>query len=442
VLFYNVRIALLSLRRNRGLSAVIIGGIALGVAVSTMFSTIRHAFSRDPIPAKSGVLHYVRLDSWDPAKPYPAKQLGAPPIQITYRDMVEVMKSEIPTRQTGMFTANLYVFTDAKASKPRLANVRLCFSDFFPMFEVPFRYGTGWGKQADQAPEPVIVLSEGMNQTLFGGADSVGRSVRIENREFRVVGVLDHWAPQVKFYDILGNVVAPPEDVFMPFNFMRPMQILSSGNSDSWGPSPSDPGIEGVLSSERCWIQLWVELADGKSREAYEDFLNAYVQEQKKIGRFPRPINNRVTPLTAWLDEQEIVPKEATAMMVVSLLFLLVCALNLMGLLLGKFLSRAAEIGVRRALGARRIDVFVQHVVECELVGLVGGAVGLGLALGGLVLLNRWAALAIARPDFLRLDLAMGCLAFVLALVAGLVAGVYPAWRVCRIPPALHLKVQ
>jgi putative ABC transport system permease protein len=164
--------------------------------------------------------------------------------------------------------------------------------------------------------------------------------------------------------------------------------------------------------------------------------------EQKRAGRFPRPVNNRVTPVVAWMREQQIVPKEATAMMVVSLLFLLVCSLNLMGLLLGKFLARAPEIGVRRALGARRIDVFVQHLVECELVGVVGGANGLGLSVAGLVFLNRWAALVTTRTDLFRLDLSMTLLALGLSLLAGLVAGAYPAWRVCRIPPALHLKIQ
>jgi putative ABC transport system permease protein len=442
VLLYNVRIALLSLRRNRVLSAIIVGGIALGVGVSTIFSAARHAFARDPIPHKSSVLHYVRLDSWDPAKPYPAKEEGAPPTQITYRDMVEIMKSSIPVRQSGMFLAGLYVFPDPKLGKPRKEPVRMCFSDFFPMFDVPFRFGSGWDKKADEGPEPVVVLSEDMNETLFGGANSVGRTVRIEGREFRVVGVMDRWRPSIRFYDLTTNIVAPVESIFMPFGFVRPMKIRSNGNNDGWGPSPSVPGFEGVFVSETCWIQMWVELPDAERRAAYEDFLKAYAMEQKKAGRFPRPVNNRVTPVVAWMREQEVVPKEATAMMVVSLLFLLVCSLNLMGLLLGKFLARAPEIGVRRALGARRIDVFVQHLVECELVGVVGGSVGLGLSLIGLVLLNRWATIFTSRPDLFRLDLSMTLLALGLSLLAGLVAGAYPAWRVCRIPPALHLKIQ
>jgi len=144
----------------------------------------------------------------------------------------------------------------------------------------------------------------------------------------------------------------------------------------------------------------------------------------------------------AWMESQHVTPPQVTAMMVVSLLFLAVCALNLMGLLLAKFLARAPEIGVRRALGASRRDVFVQHVVEAEMVGLLGGVLGVLLAVGGVAVVNGWAMTAINRGDMFHFDGTMVLAAAGLSLAAGLVAGVYPAWRVCRIPPALHLKLQ
>jgi putative ABC transport system permease protein len=149
-----------------------------------------------------------------------------------------------------------------------------------------------------------------------------------------------------------------------------------------------------------------------------------------------------VTPVMAWMESQKVTPPQVTAMMYVSLLFLAVCALNLMGLLLAKFLARAPEIGVRRALGASRRHVFVQHVVEAELVGLVGGALGVLLALGAVAVVNGWAMTALNRGDLFRFDGTMVLAAAGLSLAAGLVAGVYPAWRVCRVPPAIHLKLQ
>jgi putative ABC transport system permease protein len=440
MLLYNVRIALKSLKRNSVLSAVIVGGIALGIAVSTLFATVRHAFAKNPIPQKSDVLHYVRMDTWDPLKPYPGDDPTRPPTQITYRDMVEIMKSDIPVRQSGMYRASLYVFPDPKLGRPRKADVRMCFSDFFPMFNVPFKYGSGWDRNADRGPEQVVVLGEELNDELFGGQNSVGRTVRIEDREFKVVGVLDTWRPSLRFYDLTNNPAAPVEALFMPFNFMRPMQIRTAGNSDGWGPS-SAPGFEGFLASETCWIQMWAELPRDRV-QAYKDFIDAYVMEQKRAGRFPRPLNNRVTPLMGWMDEQKVVPAEATAMMVVSLLFLAVCALNLTGLLLGKFLARAPEVGVRRALGARRLDIFMQHVVECELVGIIGGVLGILISMAGIAWMNGAMKLVVNRGDIFALDGQMLALAIFLSLLAGLMAGVYPAWRVCRIPPAIHLKVQ
>jgi len=120
------------------------------------------------------------------------------------------------------------------------------------------------------------------------------------------------------------------------------------------------------------------------------------------------------------------------------MLFLLVCSVNLIGILLGKFLGRAAEVGVRRALGASRRWVFVQHLIECQLIGVIGCALGLALTVVGLRLLDR---LFQARLNF-HLDATMLVVALGLALLSAMVAGVYPAWRICRIQPGLHLKMQ
>jgi putative ABC transport system permease protein len=83
--------------------------------------------------------------------------------------------------------------------------------------------------------------------------------------------------------------------------------------------------------------------------------------------------------------------------------------------------------------------VFWQHVVECELVGIAGGAIGLLLSLGVLKLIAK----AIPNgTDVIHMDGEMVVLSIVLSLVAGLLAGIYPSWRVCSVPPAMQLKIQ
>jgi putative ABC transport system permease protein len=122
----------------------------------------------------------------------------------------------------------------------------------------------------------------------------------------------------------------------------------------------------------------------------------------------------------------------------ISLLFLLVCSVNLIGILLGKFVARAPEIGVRRALGASRAQIFLQHIIECELIGVIGGVLGLGLTVLGL----RWVDSLFTMKFGFAIDWSMFAVALVLASLASVIAGIYPAWRICRIEPAVHLKTQ
>lgn len=438
---YNLRIAAKSLRRNPILTALLVGAIALGICVSTSFIAIRHMFEKDPLPGKSDQLFYVRMDNWDPSRAYVAEDPHSLPTQITYRDMRGLMRSDIPVRQSGMFKTRFFVFPDPKQGRPFRQDVRMVFGDFFPMFEIPFQYGSGWDKAADAKPEQVVVLGQEMNQRLFGGANSVGRTVRLGQRDYKVIGVIDKsWKPNLRFYDLTQNATIT-EGFFMPFNHTVPQQIFTSGNSDGWKGQDGD-GFEGYLNSEQVWIQFWAELPTPEKQQAYRDFVNNYVRDQKKLGRFQRPLHTEVTDMGETFDAFAIMPQGIKSMSIVSVLFLVVCSLNLVGLLLGKFLARVPEVSVRRALGASRLQVFLQHVVECELVGILGGAIGLALSFGVLRLLSSMMNQGVGPAIQIPLDSEMVLVSIFLSLVAGLLAGFYPSWRVCSVAPAMQLKVQ
>ena len=129
-----------------------------------------------------------------------------------------------------------------------------------------------------------------------------------------------------------------------------------------------------------------------------------------------------------------------SVIMLLSFFFLGVCSVNLLGLLLGKFLARSPLVGVHRALGASRAAVFFQHILECELVGVIGGGAGILIAIQCLKLLNRVMP-GNTVPDLLVIDGAMAAVAVFLSLTAGLIAGVYPAWRACRVAPAMQIRL-
>jgi putative ABC transport system permease protein len=438
---YYVQTALRSLRRTPILTTVLIAAIALGICISTTFIALRHVFEKDPLPGKSQSLFYVRLDNWDPARAYVAEDPKSLPPQITYKDTLALMRSPIPAHQTATFVSQMFVFPPSPKGRPFRETVRLANSDFFPMFNIPFQYGSGWDKAADAKPEPVIVIDAAMNQKLFGGGNSVGKAVRIEDRNFKVAGVISpDWHPSYRYYDLVQGPVKP-ETIFLPFNFTPIMKIQSSGDSDGWKSSGTT--FEEGLQSEQDFVQLWAELPSSASQQAYRDYVENYVRDQKKHGRFERPLNVQIKSMTDVAAEFGFVPKPVKAMSVISLLFLVVCSLNLVGLLLGKFLARIPEVSVRRALGASKAQVFWQHVVECEVIGVVGGALGLLLSVATLSAI----AAILKGPNGVTitgvsLDVEMVGVSIVLSLVAGLMAGIYPAWRICSIAPAMQLKLQ
>ena len=115
----------------------------------------------------------------------------------------------------------------------------------------------------------------------------------------------------------------------------------------------------------------------------------------------------------------------------------LICMVNTVGLMVAKFLRKSGEIGVRRALGASRRDVFMQCLVEAGVVGVAGGLAGLPLAWLGLWMVRQQ---PVNFADSAHLDLSMLAAALLLAMLAALCAGAWPAWRASRVAPALQVK--
>jgi putative ABC transport system permease protein len=137
------------------------------------------------------------------------------------------------------------------------------------------------------------------------------------------------------------------------------------------------------------------------------------------------------------LRKLQAVPREVFVQCGLSLAFFLVCLLDTAGLLLARFLARELDVGIRRAMGATRSQVFQRFAVEAALLGLAGGCVGVALAQAGLWLVRR-------RPDAYASLAHMHAGALLAALgaslLAALAAGALPAWRACRVAPAANLR--
>jgi putative ABC transport system permease protein len=435
---YYLGLATSSLRSTPAMTGLMIGTVGLGIAVFMAALTVFYLMSNNPIPQKSDVLFAVTLDSWDPDRPADDDQPELPPPELTHRDAMALRASTIPTRRVAMHKVGLIVEPAREGVNPLKVVGRLTDGEFFAMFDVPFVYGATWSREADETGELAVVLGAEMNDRLFGGEDSVGKTLTIQSRDFTVVGVVERWHPSPKFYDVNNGAFDESEEMFIPVGVGRELEMSSEGNTNCWKNEDIN-NFEEFANSECSWWQFWAELETPEQVAEFQDYLDAYAMEQKTLGRFPRPLNNRLTNVEDWLDVRRVVRNDSKVLVGIAFLFLGVCLFNIVGLMLTKFLGKASQIGIRRALGASRKAVFTQQLIEVGALGAAGGIAGLLLALLALE------GIKLLFPGFeqlAQLDMTLAGIAVVVAIVATVIAGLYPVWRVCRMPPSIYLRLQ
>lgn len=435
MLLYYLRLSALSYKRNPLLSSLMVLAVAVGIGAYMVVFTLNYVMGGDPIPQKSSQLFHVQLDTGSPDNNFD------PPDQLTYLDVTALLNDDRAYRQTATSKFSAILEPESDELRPFAINGRGAMADFFPMFNVPFLYGNGWSQSDDDNRRQVAVLSRELNDRLFGGADSVGETIRLHGNDFQIIGVLDNWTPIPKFYDVNNGPFDPGEEVLVPWHLITSMELPRSGNTNCW-KALEGSGIQAFLNSECVWIQYWVELRDPNEAADYLDFLNNYSMQLKQLGRYQRPLNNNLYNVEQWLVEQEVLPDETRILSALAAMLLAVCLLNTIGLLLSKFLGKSAELGVRQALGAHKGSLFIQHVIEAGFIGLLGGLLGLGLAALGLRGVAALLGDQLMVTDWIHLNPTVMAVTIVLAIAATIIAGLYPIWRACNVNPAVHLKTQ
>lgn len=435
---YYLSLGLRSLRRNPILTGLMVLTLSVGIAASMSTLTVLHVMSGDPIPHKSDRLfvpqfNYGELRGYDPNEDLDQ--------QVAYTEARNLLDSGFGVRRVAVYGMNGALRTQDPDFQAIVGNGLAASRDFFAMFEVPFLHGGVWSEADEQNAADVVVLSRKMAERLFGKTDAVGERVRMGENFYKVVGVLDDWHPLPKYYRLIngnGGAFYGEEEYIEPFATAVRHEEGNSGSNNCTGKGP-DPGWQGWLDSDCTWIQFWFETESASDRQALTEYLGAYIDEQKQLGRFERPSRIAVSNVMEWMQLLNVVGDDSRISTWLAFGFLLVCLVNTIGLLLAKFTARAGEIGVRRALGASRGEIFAQYLIEAAVIGLVGGVVGLLLAFGGLALIAKQSN---AMSMVASMDWEMLLLTIVLAVVASILAGLLPTWRACQVLPAMQLKSQ
>jgi putative ABC transport system permease protein len=433
---YYVNLGVRALSRNPLVTGLIVLLIAVGVAGSiTTFAALR-AVSADPLPSRSAQLFAPQIDNRGPHR---VTNSGDPDSELTFRDEIALRDHHGGTHQTAIYPVQLSAVPASLEILPSSAQGYAVNADFFAMFAAPFQFGAAWSSDADKSGSNEIVIGRELNDKFFRGLNSVGREITLGSRAYRIAGVLADWNPTPRFYAIGAvQAYAPPPQVFLPFQRAIDLKVPNVGGT-LCAFDYSGAGWDDLLQSECTWISFWIELPTAAAAEQFRTFLTSYAEEQHAQGRFAWAANVRLYDLQQWLKYMKAVPPEARISFLVALGLLLVCTVNTIGLLLARFMRRAPDIGVRRALGASQRSIYAQYLTEAGIVGLVGGALGVVLTVFFIRSLHIVFEPKIARivhADPLTLGLAV-----LLAIAVSLIAASYPVWRASRIQPAWQLKI-
>ena len=433
---YYVDLAWRSIKKTPVLSLLMVLAISIGIGITITTLNVYNMMSFNPAGDRNDRLNAIQLwtqgvDSWDEYHSL-----------VTYQDVMNLRQSELPKAQAAMFRSGAAVQIDDPEFVPILRGVRVTDSGFFSLFSVPFLYGNVWDKSVDSDPQYQVVIGEELNQSLFGGENSIGKTVYLNRKPYQVVGVIKEWNPQPKYYDPTTGAFNKAEQLFIPFSLTPIEEFDVWGNSSGWKFEPMSSYSDRLIS-EKVWLEYWVDLPSEESRSAYRSFLTNYVEQQKGLNRFTddkaAADSVQLSNVAAWLEMNHVVPEDNKILVGLSALFLCVCLVNILGLMLTKFLKRAPEVGVRRAIGASRAQIFSQYMVEVGVIGLFGGLLGLlwaWLALYGL------SARFNVSDGLTNLSINMWVITPTIAVGTALLAGLYPAWVVCRTKPSVYLKSQ
>ncbi|HEX2861353.1 MAG TPA: ABC transporter permease, partial [Lacunisphaera sp.] len=381
----DARFALRSLRRAPGFALVAVMILTLGVAASTAIYSIVHALLLSPLRYR------------DPAQ-LVAIRSAHPRSNVT--DLAPGTFGDLAGRASfSAVAAHYYYYVNLTGTEvPLLLNSAEVTRDYFRLFGVGPRLGRLWDP-ADPAVgvTPVVVLSHGVWLNQFLGRESIiGEQIMLDEVAHTVIAV-------------------------MPASFKEPAETVRF-----WRPMRA--GADNPAARDWRYWTVFGRLAPGHTLENANAELAALARQLEDADR----ANYGGWTLRASGLHDLVVGNHRYGLLLVLGgvgCLMAITAANFTGLALVRSAARSGELAVRHALGASRLQVGRLLVAEALWLALVGGGAGLLVAWWGIGALLRWLPEGwLPRSDEVALSLPVAAVGVALAALAGLAAGLFPAW--------------
>ncbi|MDP6606474.1 MAG: ABC transporter permease [Dehalococcoidia bacterium] len=395
----DVRIALRSMRRTPGFTAVALLTLALCIGANTTIFSVIHGVLLRPLPFPEGN-RLVTLFNIYPAVASSADGENSPPDYFDRRAETDVFES------LALFNFQSYTIGD-DGSPQRVVGARTTASLFDVLRTQPTLGRPFTEADAEPGNERLAILSHGLWQEMFAGSPgAIGRPITIDGVDHDIVGVMPVG------FTVLAEEVA----ILRPwaFNEQERSDGARHGNYAKM-IGRLQPGVSTALAQERI------------------DALNARLLEQ-----FPdfRPLVERLNYSTVVIGIQDQLVRFVRPTLYVLqasvLLVLLIGCVNIANLLLTRASGRTQELAIRFALGAARWRVMRQLLTESLVLAIIGGAAGLAIGAAGLELFTRLELPGLPPNTSLAIDGSVVAFTAAIATLTGLVFGVIPALHLSR----------
>ena len=405
-----VLLALTQIRVQKLKSAFTLLGVTIGVMfliavvsiVEGMGKYVEEDFASRLIGTNTFTLR--RFDNVGPGgnRGFSARELQRRPL-LRMTD-VDVVRGSLPATMRSTVASETFKYATAIGARPRQVQAVATDAEYFAIKKFAVTSGRAFTDQEVRAGSPVVVIGVEVAEHFFPGLDPEGRQLRVAGIPFTVIGVIEKQGSVFGFS--LDRLAIAPHTSPMG-RIIRPQRDVSSLIVQAPTQADLAEGIEVARGALRAFRGL---------RAAEPD--NFGLVTQDAAFGFIKQLKGRLVLF-------------GTALPAISLV---VGAMVIMNIMLVAVAERTREIGVRKALGAKRRDIMSQFLVEAATLSTMGAAIGIGLGIG----------LAEIIAALTPLPAAVAPWSIVAALVTGagvgIGAGLYPASRASQLDPIAALR--
>jgi len=399
----DLRLALDSLSSHKLRSGLTLLGIVIGVFTVVAMMGLLNGL-RKSIDKQLGELgaNVFQIQRW------PAVQFGnfSPEIQarkkLTLSHMRQLKELLPQASQVGAQIWEYGKTATANGNTDLGVQVAGGTPEFFTLTNLSIASGHGYTEAEVIAATRVAVIGANVIDSLFPGQDPIGQKLRLGRMELEVIGTIERQGG-------LPIDTNPDNTVSVPISLF--MELYGTSRTVDIGVMAHEPESMKKLQDQAVAAFRKVRGLDNSKENDFEVFSNESMR-----GMF----DNLATVVTI-----------ASAFM--CFLSLIVGGIGVMNIMLVAVTERTREIGLRKALGARRMRILMQFVIEAVFLAAFGGAIGVALGYCA-----SWVGQFLKFPA--QVPLWAVALGIGVSSGVGLVAGIYPAWRASRLDPAVALR--